>query len=165
MAVYGRWQDCAEQVAGRPGFAEAFAFVAELMAGRQEAARLLAALPPGESRRIELDGDRLFAMLQHSSTRPRAEQQLESHRRYADVQVVVDGDELMELAPLEGLRVTAPYDASRELTFYAMPAESSRLIMRAGDCAVLFPSDAHAPLQAPGDRAGYSRRVVVKVQL
>jgi len=120
----------------------------------------------GESRRVDLDGDRLFAMLQHSLTKPRAEQQMETHRRYADIQVVVAGSERMELAQVKDLTVTTPYDTQKELVLYSMPNDTgTTLVMENGCCAVLFPTDVHAPLLAPAGVSGGSRRVVVKVLL
>ena len=165
MAVYGHWQDCASQVPPRADYAAAFEFVRQVMEGSHPAAQWLKDLPIGETRRVDLDEDRLFVMLQHSVTKPRAEQQMETHRRYADIQVVVSGSELMELAQVDALTVTTPYDAQKELVLYAMPAPGTTLVMNDGCCAVLFPSDAHAPLLAPAGQSGSSRRLVVKVLL
>ena len=165
MAVYGRWEDCAAQVAARPGFDTAFAFVARLLDGSLAAARTLQHLKDGDTARLTLDGEGVYAMLQCGTTKPREQQQLESHRRYADVQVVVSGDELMEIAPISELSPAGPFDEDRDLQFYVLPTLSSRLVMRDGMCAVVFPSDGHAPMQAPAGRTSLSRRVVVKVQV
>jgi YhcH/YjgK/YiaL family protein len=166
MAIYGYWQDCGSQVQVAGEFVAGFDFVRQVMEGSHPAMQWLQELPVGESRRVDLDGDRLFAMLQHSLTKPRAEQQMETHRRYADIQVVVAGSERMELAQVKDLTVTTPYDTQKELVLYSMPNDTgTTLVMENGCCAVLFPTDVHAPLLAPAGVSGGSRRVVVKVLL
>jgi YhcH/YjgK/YiaL family protein len=168
MTIYGTYDACAAQVGQRPYFDAAFAFLRQMRDGTHEAAGRLAALAEGEAARIDLagpDGADLYALMQYARTRPRAEQKAESHRTYADVQAVIDGDEILEVMPLDGLETTLPYDASRDVALYTMPKDGSRLILRPGLCAVLFPEDGHAPLQAPDGIARPSRRVVVKVRL
>jgi biofilm protein TabA len=164
MALYGKLEDCAAQTAGHPGFEVAFQFLEGVVRGTHEAAQTLAALPEGQNHRVDLDGDRVYALLQHARTRPRQDQQMEAHRDYADVQFALGDGEAMEVVPLEGLAVTRPYTAESDAELYAMPAEGSRLLMGNGTCAVLYPNDAHAPLQARDGIPQFSRRVVVKVR-
>src|SRR5437762_9887676 len=106
MAIYGPLAVCAEQVGDRPGFAAAFAFLQQVLDGSHPAAHDVAALAEGGNKRIDLDGDRVFALLQHPRTKARADQQAESHQAYADVQAVIDGDEILEVMPLDGLETT-----------------------------------------------------------
>ena len=81
------------------------------------------------------------------------------------MQAVIDGDEILEVLPLEGLETTQAYDATKDVELYKMPADGSKLVMRRGLAAVLFPEDAHAPLQAPTGSPAPSRRIVVKVRV
>jgi biofilm protein TabA len=165
MAIYGRWEDCAAQAGPHPGFALAFRFIEGVVSGtNKEAVRTLEALPEGETHRIDLDGDAVYATLIHRPTRLRADSQLEAHRQYADVQFVLRGREVMEVAPLTGLTLTKPYDEKDDYELYSMTDEGTKLIMNDGMCAVLFPSDAHAPLQARDGKVQANRRLVVKVR-
>ncbi|MBI3972658.1 MAG: YhcH/YjgK/YiaL family protein [Chloroflexi bacterium] len=168
MAIYGTIDTCAAQVGHRPHFAATFDFLNSVLDGTHQAARQLADLPEGQLVRVNLagkDGTDAYALLQHPRTRPRGAQQAEAHRDYADVQAVIDGDEILEVIPLAGLDTTQPYDASKDVALFNMPADGSKLIMRRGLCAVLFPEDAHAPLQAPDGIPRPSRRIVVKVRV
>ncbi|HVC92176.1 MAG TPA: YhcH/YjgK/YiaL family protein [Pirellulales bacterium] len=168
MAIYGQIEECASQLGARPGFNEAFKFVRSILDGTHPALDQLGEIAEGQTIRIDLVGEKgviAYAQLQHSRTKPRREQQAESHRLYADVQTVVDGDEIMELLPAEGLKVTQPYNPDRDVALYEMPSDGSRLLMRRGFAAVLFPTDVHAPLQAPDGVSRGSRRVVVKVRV
>jgi biofilm protein TabA len=168
MAIYGTLDTCAQQVGDRAHFAAAFSFLQSVVDGSHEASQQIASLPEGQVARINLagkDGEDAYALLQYPRTRARADQQAEAHREYADVQAVIDGDEILEIMPLEGLETTQPYDAARDVELYKMPAVGSKLVMRRGLAAVLFPEDAHAPLQAPDGVSRPSRRIVVKVRL
>jgi YhcH/YjgK/YiaL family protein len=165
MAIYGTIDTCAAQAGDQPRFRLALDFLRDVLAGKHAAAGKLAALEAGKVERIDLDGDDVYALLQYPQTRPRAEQQAEAHKAYADVQAVVDGDEILEVMPLAGLEATQPHDHARDVALFRMPAEGSRLIMRPGLAAILFPEDAHAPLQAPDGRPCPSRRIVVKVRV
>jgi biofilm protein TabA len=168
MAIYGTLDVCAAQVGDRPHFAAAIAFLKGVLDGSHEAARTIRALAPGQIERINLagpDGRDAHALLQHPNTRARADQLAESHREYADVQAVIDGDEILEVMPLAELETTQPYSAEKDVELYKMPAEGSKLILRPGLAAVLFPEDAHAPLQDPKGTPTPSRRIVVKVRV
>lgn len=168
MAIYGKVETCAEQVGDRPHFATALQFLSELLSGSNEAARTLSALGEGENVRLNLagpEGRDVYALLQYPRTRPRSEQQAESHRVYADVQAVVDGDEILEVMPLDGLETTHEYRAEADAALYRMPETASRLVMRPGLAAIVFPDDAHAPMQAPDGTPRLSRRVVLKVRV
>jgi YhcH/YjgK/YiaL family protein len=168
MTIYGTVETCAAQVGDRPYFATALAFLSDLLGGGSEAARTLNALGEGEMVRLNLEGPEgrdVYALLQHPRTRPRSEQQAESHRVYADVQAVVDGDEILEVMPLAGLETTRPYSAEGDAALYRMPETASRLVMRPGLAAIVFPEDAHAPMQAPDGTPRFSRRVVLKVRV
>ena len=163
MAIYGKWEDCAAQVGSHDGFALAFDFIRQVVDGSHPAVATLMALNERETKRIDLDGDRVYAMLQHFPTRQRAVQQAEAHRQYADVQFVLHGHEYMEVMPLDGLTVTRPYSEDGDAALYALPADGTRLLMDDGSCAILFPSDAHAPMQSR-EADTFSRRIVVKVR-
>lgn len=168
MAIYGTLDVCARQVGDRPHFAEAIQFVQGVLDGSHEAAGTLRALASGQIERVNLagpDGQDAYALLQYPTTRERSQQKAESHRAYADVQAVIDGDELLEVMPLGDLDVSQEYDAGNDVTLYKMPTEATKLIMRPGLAAILFPEDGHAPLQATASGPAPSRRVVVKVRV
>ena len=168
MAIYGTIETCRKQLAGTSGaarFDKALTFVDQLLKGSHPAAQTLRGLEAGKVERLDLDGDDVYALLQYPSTRARADQKAEAHRAYADVQAVIDGDEILEVMPLDGLKPTMEFDPERDVRLYEMPAEGSKLIMRPGLAAILYPEDGHAPLQAPDGTPKPSRRVVVKVRV
>jgi YhcH/YjgK/YiaL family protein len=55
--------------------------------------------------RHEIDGDDVFALVQRYTTKPIEERVFESHRKYIDIQYVLQGREVMCWAPLPLLPV------------------------------------------------------------
>lgn len=121
----------------------------------------LAELPLG---RVDIDGDDVFANVQEYVTVPASEKRMEAHRRYYDVQYVMAGEELMEYAPLEGLKEAQQFDEDGDFGLYVGPENPSAIVLRAGDVAVLAPEDAHKPGCAL-DGARLVRKIVVKVRV
>lgn len=115
------------------------------------------ALPPG---RHDIDGDRLFALVQQYTTRRPDECRWEAHRMYADIQYVVSGVERIGYAPLAAARECEPYDAARDVAFFE-PGEQF-VVLEPGMFAIFLPEDVHAPCGAAGKPAAV-KKIVVKV--
>jgi YhcH/YjgK/YiaL family protein len=114
--------------------------------------------------RYEIDGDRLFALVQSYTTAPAATKKFEHHRKYADIQYVISGEEIIEHVALDGLAVETPYDATKDYGLVRDPALRSSVVLTPGTWAIYFPQDAHKPgcaISAPTA----VRKVVVKVLL
>ena len=121
-----------------PAFATAFAFAA---------AADLAALPPG---RHEIEGARIYLSIDHKEGRGHDGARLESHRRYIDIQLTLDGAEEIGWTPLHACAApTGPYDDARDIRFYDDRPESW-IAVPPGHFAMFFPEDAHAPLAGRG---------------
>jgi YhcH/YjgK/YiaL family protein len=162
MALFGSLATLRAQAPQRPAFTEAFDYVEEVM--RQDSAgRLrLEALSPGNSNKVEL-GRGLFAIEQAYETKPRPEGFFESHRTYIDLQVIVSGEELMEVIDISRISVSEPYDPARDLIKYHDIADASMLRLRAGAAAIFFPVDVHMPSLRLQASATLVRKTVVKI--
>ena len=114
--------------------------------------------------RHDIDGDRLYALVQSYDTGPATEKRFEAHRRNLDVQYVVSGAERILHAPAAGMEAETPYDEDGDIVFFAEPKASSSLLMPAGSVAFFWPGDAHKPGCMAGGRDAV-RKVVVKVRL
>ena len=130
-----------------PLFARAFAFLRSAD---------LQALAPG---RHAIQGERLFAIVEACAGRTRAEAKLECHRRYIDIQLVLQGIDEMGWKPVAAcLDPATDYDAARDIRFFN-DAPASWIATPPGAFCLFFPDDAHAPLVG----MGMIRKVVVKI--
>jgi YhcH/YjgK/YiaL family protein len=110
--------------------------------------------------RYELEGEKLFAMIQEYVTKPAEQGRWEAHRRYIDVQFVAAGVEVIGYAPLPELQVVDPYDAEKDVMF--LQGTGSLLRVDAGMFAVFYPHDAHMPMLAVS-APQMVRKIVLKV--
>jgi len=78
------------------------------------------------------------------------------------VQLIVEGEELMEVDDISRLAVSEPFNPDRDFIKYRDTAVASVLKMRTGDAAVFFPEDGHMP-SLQWKVAGLVRKAVVKV--
>ncbi len=111
--------------------------------------------------RIDIDGDKLFALVQSYDSKPLSKGSWEAHRKYADVQVVVSGTEQMGYAEIDSLTAN-PYDEGKD--FMRLTGEGGFCRMSAGMFMVLYPQDAHMPGMAI-DKPAPVKKIVVKVLL
>jgi YhcH/YjgK/YiaL family protein len=161
MAFFGPLATVRARCARFPEFHAAFLFAGEaLTPGSAVFARIMGLLD-GSTHRVELPGDAYVVEMVYQ-TKPRPEGFFETHRRFIDVQVIVAGEELMEVTDAARLRVAKAYDAKKDFTKYASTAEASVLRMRTGDVAIFWPEDAHMPSLALKE-PGLVRKAVVKV--
>ena len=111
--------------------------------------------------RHDIDGDRLFALVQEYTTRGRDQCIWEAHRRYIDVQYVVRGVERMGYSNIAHARERDPYDPARDVAFFE-PGEDE-VTVRAGMLAIFGPEDVHSPGGAAAT-PGPVRKIVIKVE-
>lgn len=132
-----------------------------MRAGSSAHARIRA-IARGDAQKIELSGG-AFAIEQVYETKVRAEGFFESHRKYIDVQVIVEGEELMEVIDVSGIAVNQPYQEERDLITYRDTTNASHLRLVAGQATVFFPVDVHMPTLRLGSSAVLVRKTVVKI--
>ena len=104
-------------------------------------------------------GEDLFAIVEHESGRTREAAQLECHRRYIDIQLVLEGVDEMGWKPLADCREpVSDYSAEKDIRFFRDDPDSWIAVPRGAFC-IFFPEDAHAPLVSS------IRKLVLKIAL
>ncbi len=161
MALFGPLATVRARCARWPEFRDAMAYAAEALTPGSPVQARMRALAEGATHRVALAGGARAVEMAYR-TGPAAAGFFESHRQYIDVQVMVAGEEVMEVAAAGPLGVMEAYDEAKDMTRHADPSAASTLRLRAGDVAVLWPDDAHKPSLAAGEPA-LVRKMVVKV--
>jgi biofilm protein TabA len=129
------------------GFAQAFEFLHTTD---------LRALSPG---RHDIDGDRLFVLIDHKAGFGNAGARLEAHRRYIDIQYTIDGDEEIGWMPLARCRQPAgTFDEAKDIIFFD-DRPITWVSVPPGSFTIFFPHDVHAPLGG----TGVLKKAIVKV--
>lgn len=162
MAIFGSIPTIRGQAPDTPAFTAAWRYVAELVRSGSDVGARVASLTAGDSRRQELEAG-VFAIEQAYDTKPRAEGFFESHRKFIDIQLVVSGEETIEVIDAARATVREPYDGARDLVIYRDAAAASAVRLGAGEAAVFFPADVHMPSLRTGAQATLVRKVVLKL--
>jgi YhcH/YjgK/YiaL family protein len=120
----------------------------------------LGRLPDG---RVDIDGDRVFALVQRYETARTEAPMFEHHRKYIDVQFMAKGEEVIGWAISETMKITEAYDEKKDICFGTVKkGKWTPVLLQAGQAAVLWPEDAHAPKLAADDPAQVVK-IVIKV--
>ncbi len=122
----------------------------------------LMALPVG---RQEIDGDKLYALVNEYASEPKVQRRPEAHRKYVDIQYIVQGTEIIGYSRLKDeYEVVEDKLAEKDVIFYKNPADESDIILSAGMFGIFFPWDVHRPNCAKGNAAPV-RKVILKVSV
>lgn len=113
--------------------------------------------------KVEIDGERVFAIVQRYETVKTGVPRFECHRKYIDVQYIASGEEVIGWAPRERMKITEEYDEGKDIAFGAVPdGKWTPVYLQAGQAVVLWPEDGHAPKLASRG-ASPVMKIVVKV--
>ncbi|MFH0758942.1 MAG: YhcH/YjgK/YiaL family protein [Bacteroidota bacterium] len=116
------------------------------------------ALEPG---RYDVDGDRIFALVQEYDTIPMEMGKWECHQQYIDIQYIVKGIEQIGFVNRDALKVVTEYNPEHDIAF--LKGKGDYATFTEGGFGIFFPHDAHQPKVAPGNKSGQVKKVVVKI--
>jgi biofilm protein TabA len=116
-------------------------------------------LEPGK---YDIDGEKIFAMVQEYITQSEEEKKWESHKEYIDIQLIIDGQEIMGFSLVDNLEVEEDLTPEKDLIFYKETLNYSNIKFDTGDYAIFFPEDGHKPGCAL-EQCSKVKKVVVKV--
>lgn len=118
----------------------------------------LKTLPPGK---YPIEGENIFALVSKYKTKLESEGKLETHRKYLDVQYVIEGEELMGYAPLGNQQILDPYKEENDIMFFT--GDKSFTKVSEGMFAIFFPEDVHMPGISTG-KISDVKKLVIKVR-
>ena len=117
-------------------------------------------LPDGN---VPIDGKRVYAVLQRYRTARHDAPQFEYHRKYIELQYILAGEEIIGWAPASEMTPSFSYNEDQDICFGLIePGKWSPVRLVAGQLAVFWPEDGHAPRLAT-EKACLVRKIVVKV--
>ena len=116
-------------------------------------------LPDGK---YELQGDKLFAIVQRYKTHEKSEALMESHRKYADLQYICHGEEMIFYDVQEELEMDGAYKA--DIIFYKRKPDRGGILLSEGMFGYFAPQDAHMPC-ITGTNQSFVTKIVFKILL
>ena len=103
-----------------------------------------------------------FAFVQEGQTRGFEEADFETHNKYLDVHILLEGSEMWEYADKSDLQVKTPYDPETDIEW--LEGHGDRLHMKPGKFYLVYPTDGHKPCCHDNMPESY-RKVVVKIKI
>ena len=116
-----------------------------------------------EKGRYELEEPDLFAIIDEYMTKNEADTRLEAHRKYADIQYIISGEEMMGIVSLDKTTETVPYNEEKDIVF--LESKDEKLLQATPERYFIFlPDDAHRPGIKALDNAP-AKKAVIKVRI
>ncbi len=143
MAIFGKL-DVVKKELNDTKFYIAYEYLEKVLNKATEENKRLLHLGIGAFEKVDLD-DENFALEQVYNSKKRNKCFFESHKRYIDVQFILEGEEIIEVSHIHDLDVDHAYDEQNDLIRYRDANRASSLKLKKGDVAVFFPEDAHMP--------------------
>lgn len=118
---------------------------------------------PAEVGKYALDGDKAYYLMQEYDTKSVDAAKFETHKRYIDIQIVLEGAEQIRFETVDELDVMTEYNAEKDCALYFMNKTYDSVNLLKGQVAIIFPEEAHAPCVSMGDTPTHVRKMVAKI--
>lgn len=119
-----------------------------------------------ENGKYEILGDKIFVSIQDYHTKLLDEGALEAHKKYVDIQYIIEGAEQIGVCDVEECSLATEYDENKDIMFLnANDSDDVKFIsLTKGEHFILTPVAAHMPCIA-FDNPSYVKKAVVKVSM
>lgn len=122
-------------------------------------------LPQG---RTDIEGDEIYINRSSFTSKPREEARWEIHHHYLDIQMVLAGQEQMDVTPANRTHPVDDYNATTDYQQVdSEPGDSFQtVLMVPGQMTIVFQEDAHRPaIHGDGTTPAAIEKAVVKIKL
>ena len=109
-----------------------------------------------------IDGNIIYAIVTEAPSKDYDKTAFESHRKYIDLQYVIEGEENMAKTPVTSVTVNKPYDEAADIAFYT--GDGKIYTVPAGTFMLFFPTEAHRPNITPGGNK-VVKKIVIKIKV
>lgn len=132
-----------------------------ILPGLKNGLKTLRELPSREVGRYEFEGG--FLMIQDGDTKPMDEGTFEAHRKYVDVQIMLEGCEELAWEEYSKLDSVIPYNEEKDQERLD-GAKNHRILISDGMFFAAFPQDGHKAVSHTKEQHHY-RKTVIKLRL
>lgn len=143
MAIFGKLIDIQKQFKGFNELIPAFNYLEAAMVSGTGISERIQSMDCDQYEKVKITDD-TFAIEQSYNTRNSEESLFESHIKYVDMQLLVLGEEIIEVAHIDTLEMDSEYNKEDDYGLYKA-SFSSKILMQEGDLSLLFPKDGHMP--------------------
>lgn len=110
-----------------------------------------------------IDGDDVFFNYDIVKTQPIEERFFEGHKKYIDIQIVIEGEEKLGYSPRSNVIRTVPWDREKDLEKYEGSVDHF-FDLNENTFIILFPEEPHMPLIHGEDGPKEIKKAVFKIK-
>lgn len=158
MAIFGKLEVVKNQV-NKEKFVTAFTYLEKLLDKNSIEYKRLINILLDSCVKINLD-ENTYVLEQSYISKERNGCFFESHKKYIDMQFILCAEEIIEVINSDLLEIQSMYNEKSDLIKYNDTLETSAIILKAGDIAILYPEDAHMPCVKVKDNTKVIKAVV-----
>jgi YhcH/YjgK/YiaL family protein len=114
--------------------------------------------------RYDIDGDDIYALVMTYHTKAAKELKFEAHKKYIDIQLLVEGREILDVSLGTNLEVEVPYSEQDDGVLYKSPKHFTSVLLEPGVFTILYPNDIHRPGRKL-EKEIPVRKMVIKVRI
>ena len=164
MAIFGKLTDLQKQFGNINELDLVFSYLRQAIISNTEVNTRICSMNLDQYEKIEITSE-IFAIEQSYYTQKSEKSLFESHIKYIDFQLMVLGEEVIEVVHTDLLEIDSEYNKEGDYSLYKVNPDSSKIIMKNGDLSILFPEDGHMPGLKSGNKSQRVFKTVVKVPL
>lgn len=118
-----------------------------------------------EIKRYDIDGDTVYAPVSEYISKKEGESDFEAHRKYIDLQYVINGEENIGVTPISNKKdIVAAYDNVKDIEFMTVSDSVYHKATQA-NFFIFFPEDIHKPGMRITEDSSLIRKIVVKIKV
>lgn len=106
-----------------------------------------------------------FYIVKEIETQPREHCIFESHRKYIDIQWVIEGQMAIETADVSILNIEKEYDSEKDVVLWVKKDNLMKTVLTSGSYAVLYPNNAHISALSVNNQSQKVNLIVGKLKL
>lgn len=108
--------------------------------------------------------DDVYYMVQEYETKSIDQCRIESHKKYVDIQWIINGAERIDVSDIYALALEEEYDDVKDVMFWKETSQLSQMVLRDGSYAIFYPQNAHRPSIAI-NKSAMVKKVVIKIKI
>ena len=113
--------------------------------------------------KYEIQGEDIYVNIQDYQTKPQNQGKWEAHRKYIDIQFIIEGSEKIGVGEIQNYTTTEDYNNEKDVEFLSTNLQAEFLTLNKNDFIILYPQDVHMP-QICCDKTTYVKKAVLKVK-
>lgn len=96
-----------------------------------------------ESGKYNIDGEKVYISIQEYRTKKPEEGKWEAHKKYTDIQYIIEGEEKLGFSFAEKCKAITEYDTKNDI--YFLEGDGNYLTAKEGYFIIFTPNDIHKP--------------------